>query len=77
MPKPGHSIEATQELEDDTARLLNADDQVDQLRAFGLAAYQQGKITHETYRNYREACDIVASGLLIGKRNTARLRRQE
>jgi hypothetical protein len=75
VPKAGHSCEDTQLLEDDTARLLGAGDQLDQLRAFGLALRQRGKITDATYRDFRDACDILAAALLTGRRNTARLRR--
>lgn len=75
MPNPGHSCEDTQNLEDDTAELLDAEDFADWLRAFGLLLHQRRAITDETYRHYRQACKGVERGIEIGRCNTARLRR--
>ena len=75
MPKPGHSCEDTQNLEDDTAELLDGEEYADWLRAFGLLLHQRGAITDETYRHYRRACKGVERSIEIGRRNTARLRR--
>jgi hypothetical protein len=55
---------------------LTSCDQLDRLRAFGLALRQRGAITEPTYRDYRDTCDCIAAGLMIGRRNTARLRKR-
>lgn len=75
MPQNGTSSEFVQRCEDEMAVLITACDQVDRLRTFGAVLRQRGMVTPTAYRDYRDSCDYVANALMIGRRNTGRLRR--
>lgn len=74
MPTTGVSSEWIADLEDDIARILTARDQVEQWRQLGELLRRRDLITPAYYSDLRDSLDSVTAALLIGKKNTARLR---
>lgn len=74
MPKNSVSTEWIEALGDEIAQMLTAGDHVDRLRALASLLRRRDIITDAYYRDMRDSLDFIAAALLIGKRNTARLR---
>lgn len=76
MPRDGVSTDWIQTREDEIARLTTAkDEHLDRIRDLAALLRRRRFITEPYYRDLRDSLDFIACALLLGKRNTARLRR--
>lgn len=76
MPHDGVSSDWIQERENEIARLIAAkDEHLDRIRDLADILRRRRFITERYYHELRDTLDFIACALLIGKRNTARLRR--
>lgn len=75
MPHAGVSTEFVQRCEDDAATFILAGEQLDGLRTLAQVLRQRQMITDTYYQDMHDALDYIGGALLLGKRNTARLRR--
>jgi hypothetical protein len=77
MPHDGVSTDWIQERENDIARITAAkDEHLDRIRDLADILRRRRFITERYCRDLRDSLDFIACALLIGKRNTARLRRR-
>ena len=74
MPRPGNSTEYVHRCEDEIARFLTASDHVERLRILGRLLLRRRMISEAYYHDMTDSLDFIAGALLVGKRNTARLR---
>lgn len=75
MPNPGASSDHLNRLEDDIAVFLTARDHLDRLQQLIDLLKQRRHITPAYHADARDSLDHIAHALLLGKHNTAALRR--
>jgi hypothetical protein len=75
MPKAGNSNDHVQKREDEIARILEAREQVERIRALGVVLRRRHAITTEYFSDLNDSLDCIVAALLLGKQNTAALRR--
>ncbi|GIV73511.1 hypothetical protein [Caldilinea sp.] len=74
MPRNGVSSDWVAEREDEIARFITARDHLDRLQRLMELLHSRRMITDAYYQDVRDSLDYIAAMLLVGKRNTARLR---